>query len=312
MKSPAPESERSLRLLISGAGGLVGRTLGQGLSAAGHQVTPLVRRRQGEDPPAESVWWDPAGGELDRQGLEGHQAVIHLAGENLAAGRWTTARKKRIRESRVMGTALLAGALARLDDPPETLITASAVGYYGNRPPDQRITEESPPGSGFLAEVCGQWEAAARPAADAGIRVINLRFGVVLHPGDGALARMLPVFRIGLGGPVGHGRQMMSWITADELPPLVSHLLEHDSIRGPVNAVSPSPVSNREFGLALGRALSRPARLPLPAVAARLMFGEMAQELLLEGAAVYPRVLQDSGYCFTRPDLEPALRAMLG
>lgn len=301
-----------MRLLISGAGGLVGRTLCRGLSAAGRQVTPLVRRRPGDDPPANSVWWDPAGGELDRQGLEGHQAVIHLAGENIAAGRWTADRKKRIRESRVQGTALLADTLARLDKPPATLITASAVGYYGNRPPDEKVTEESSPGTGFLAEVCRQWEAASRPAADAGIRVISLRFGVVLHPGTGALARMLPVFRAGLGGQLGNGRQMMSWVAADELPALVSHLLEQGSISGPVNAVSPNPVSNKEFSRALGRVLSRPAMVPLPAVATRLMFGEMAQELLLDGVAAYPGVLLESGYRFTHPDLAPALRAMLG
>jgi len=301
-----------MRLLVTGAGGLVGRTVCRGLAAAGHRITPLVRRRPGEQTPDKSVWWDPAGGDLDRQGLEGHEAVIHLAGESIAAGRWTTARKRRIRESRVRGTALLADALARLHAPPGTLIAASAVGYYGNRSPGQRVTEGSSPGSGFLAEVCRQWEAAAEPAAVAGIRVIHLRFGVVLHPGDGALARMLPVFRAGLGGPVGNGRQMMSWVAADELPPLMAHLLRQESLSGPVNAVSPNPVSNAGFGRALGRVLSRPARLPLPAMAARLLFGEMAQELLLDGAAVHPGVLLDSGYRFTHPELEPALRAMLG
>jgi uncharacterized protein (TIGR01777 family) len=307
-----PQMEQTMRILISGAGGLVGQTLCKGLAAAEHQITPLVRRHAGKVIPPETVWWDPVAGELDLPGLEDHQAVIHLAGENIAAGRWTTARKKKIEESRVKGTDLLAGALARLPAPPRTLISASAVGYYGNRPPEERLDEASSPGTGFLADVCRRWESAAGAAADAGIRVINLRFGVVLHPGKGALARMLPVFRAGLGGPVGHGRQMMSWITADELPALVAHLLAAEKVTGPVNAVSPHPISNADFGRTLGRALSRPSWLPLPAMAARLMFGEMAQELLLGGAAVLPRALLDSGYSFTHPELEPALRAMLG
>lgn len=300
-----------MHLLITGASGLVGRTLSRGLMASGHTVTPLVRRRSGDQQTPGTAWWDPEGGELDLQGLEGHQAVIHLAGENIASGRWTAKRKKRILESRVRGTGLLAEALGRLEHPPHTLISASAVGYYGNRPADEVVTEQSSPGTGFLADVCRQWETAAVPAAAAGIRVINLRFGVVLDPGDGALAKMLPPFRLGLGGPVGNGRQMMSWITTGELTPLVAHLLENQSISGPVNAVSPSPVSNARFSRVLGRVLSRPARIPLPALAARLIFGEMARELLLGGARVDPLALRTSGYAFTHPELEPALRALL-
>jgi len=300
-----------MRLLITGAGGLVGRTLSRGLSAAGHEITPLVRRRSGAAAPEDSTWWDPEGGDLDRHGLEGHQAVIHLAGENIASGRWTTSKKRRILESRVKGTGLLAGALARLETPPRVLISASAVGYYGNCPPQETVTEQSAPGTGFLADVCRRWEGATGAARGAGIRVINLRFGVILDPRLGALAKMLPAFRFGLGGPVGNGRQMMSWIAAGELPPLVNHLLEVEALDGPVNAVSPIPVSNAGFGRILGRVLSRPAKLPLPAFAARLIFGEMAGELLLGGAAVQPRALLDSGYRFTHPDLEPALRSML-
>jgi uncharacterized protein (TIGR01777 family) len=303
--------EVAMHLLVTGAGGLVGRILSRGLSAAGHQITPLVRRRPGNAAPQGSTWWDPQGGSLDLRFLEGQQGVIHLAGENIASGRWTTAKKRRILESRVRGTELLAGSLARLETPPRVLISASAVGIYGSRSPEEMVTEQSARGAGFLADVCRQWEAATGAAAEAGIRVINLRFGVVLDPDQGALAKMLPAFRLGLGGPVGNGRQMMSWIAADELPALVSHLLAHESIRGPVNAVSPHPVSNMEFGTSLGRVLSRPAILPLPAFAARLAFGEMARELLLGGVAVLPQVLLDSGYRFANPELEPALREML-
>jgi len=301
-----------MRILLTGASGLVGRTLGPGLAAAGHEAVPLVRRRSGASPAAGAVWWDPASGELDREGLAGFDAVIHLAGENIAGGRWTAARKQRILDSRVRGTGLLAGALAGQDRPPSVLIAASAVGFYGNRPPQEQVTEASPPGSGFLADVCRQWEAAAAPAAEAGIRVVNLRLGVVLHPEDGALARMLTPFRLGLGGPVGSGKQMMSWIAAAELPPLVLHLLGNPGITGPVNAVAPNPVDNAGFGRTLGRVLSRPAVAPLPAFAARLLFGEMADELLLGGVAAQPQVLLDSGYTFKHPTLEPALRELLG
>jgi uncharacterized protein (TIGR01777 family) len=301
-----------MRILLTGAGGLVGRTLTAGLARTGHEVVPLVRRRSGGSRPRGGPWWDPAAEELDRAGLEGFDGVIHLAGENIAAGRWNADRKKRIRESRTRGTALLAGALAGLDRPPKVLFSASAVGYYGNRPPGERLTEDDPPGSGFLADVCRQWEAAAGAARQAGIRVVFLRFGMVLDPHDGALAKMLTPFRLGLGGPVGSGEQMMSWIAAAELPTLVEHLLVDESLVGPVNTVSPSPIANAAFGRTLGRVLSRPAVAPMPAFAARLLFGEMADELLLGGAAVLPRALEASGYRFRHPELEPALREMLG
>jgi len=300
-----------MRILISGAGGLVGRTLTSGLGQAGHEITPLVRCRPGQAPPDDAPWWDPANDRIDLKTLEGLEAVIHLAGENIAGGRWTAARKRRIEESRVRGTGLLASALAGLAAPPKVLISASAVGFYGNRPPDEVVNESSPAGSGFLARVCEGWEAAAGAAAEAGIRTVLLRFGVILHPREGALARMLPPFRFGLGGPVGNGRQMMSWIAADELAPLALHLLEQDGMAGPVNAVAPAAISNAGFGRTLGRVLRRPAVLPLPAFAVKLLFGEMAEELLLGGAAVEPRALLDTGYTFTRPELEPALRSML-
>lgn len=301
-----------MRILVTGANGLVGRTLATGLAEAGHAIVPLVRRRSGEDRPDDGPWWDPAAGELDRTGLEGFDAVIHLAGENIAAGRWTAERKKRIRESRTRGTALLAEALAGLDRPPKALLSASAVGYYGNRPPGERLTEDAPPGSGFLADVCRQWESAAGAARQTAIRVVFLRFGVVLDPHDGALAKMLTPFRLGLGGPVGSGKQMMSWIAAAELPPLVGHVLADETLAGPVNTVTPTPIANADFGRTLGRVLSRPASAPMPAFAARLLFGEMADELLLGGAAVLPRVLETSGYRFRHPELEPTLREMLG
>jgi uncharacterized protein (TIGR01777 family) len=248
---------------------------------------------------------------VDAVSLEGLDAFVHLAGENIAAGRWTAARKEAIRNSRVMGTRLLCDALAGLSRPPKTLLCASAIGYYGDRWEDT-LTEESPAGKGFLPEVCREWEAAAEPAAKKGIRVVHLRFGVVLTPAGGALARMLPPFRAGLGGTLGSGRQYVSWVALDDLPGIVLHALTREELRGPVNAVAPRPVTNREFTEALGKILSRPTFFPVPALALRVAFGEMADALLLASARVFPRRLEETGYRFRFPELHAALRHLLG
>ncbi len=255
--------------------------------------------------------WDPARREIDAAGLEGHDAVLHLAGENVGSGRWTAARKAAIRDSRVNGTRLLCDALAGLARPPRTLVCASAVGYYGDRG-EETLTEESPPGTGYLAEVCREWEAAATPAARKGIRVVTLRIGMVLSPKGGALARILPPFRAGLGGVIGGGRQYVGWVALDDLPHIVLHALQCGDLSGPVNAVAPRPVTNREFTGALGKALSRPTPLPVPAFALRLAVGrEMADALLLASARVVPRRLEKTGYRFRFPELGAALRHML-
>jgi hypothetical protein len=299
-----------MRVFVSGSTGLVGSEVVTVLSAAGHEVVRLLRRAPA--PGEMAVRWDPETGAIDAGGLEGCDAVIHLAGENVGAGRWTAARKAVIRDSRVNGTRLLCGALAGLSRPPKTLVCASAVGYYGDRG-EERLTEESPAGAGFLAEVCREWEAASASAARKGIRVVALRLGMVLSPKGGALARMLPLFRAGLGGVIGGGRQYVSWVALDDLPGIVLHALQHVDLSGPVNAVAPRPVTNREFTEALGKALSRPTPLPVPAFALRLAVGgEMADALLLASARGIPRRLEETGYRFLYPELGGALRHLLG
>ena len=298
-----------MRVAVSGSTGLVGSEVVASLSTAGHEVVRLVRR-----PPApgeKAVRWDPAKGEVDAAGLEGFDAVIHLAGENVGAGRWTPARKAAIRDSRVNGTRLLCDALAGLARPPKTLVCASAVGYYGDRG-GETLAEESPPGTGYLAEVCREWEAASAPAARKGIRVVALRIGMVLSPEGGGLPRMLPLFRAGLGGVLGGGRQYVSWVALDDLPNILLHALQRGDLTGPVNAVAPRPVTNREFTEALGKALSRPTPLPVPAFALRLAVGrEMADALLLASARVVPRRLEETGYRFRFPELGGALHHLL-
>ena len=298
-----------MRVAITGSTGLVGSEVVTVLSAAGHEVVRLVRRAPA--PGEKAVRWDPVRREVDAAGLEGFDAVIHLAGENVGAGRWTPARKAAIRDSRVNGTRLLCDALAGLARPPKTLLCASAVGYYGDRG-EERLTEESSPGTGFLAEVCREWEAASAPAARKGIRVVALRIGMVLSPKGGALARMLPLFRAGLGGVIGGGRQYVGWVALDDLPHIILHALQRDDLRGPVNAVAPRPVTNREFTETLGTALSRPTPLTVPAFALRLAVGrEMADGLLLASARVVPKRLEETGYRFRFPELLAAFRHML-
>jgi len=300
-----------MRIAVSGSTGLVGSEVVTVLAAGGHEVVRLVRRMPA---PGETsaLRWDPVKREADAAGLEGFDAVIHLAGENVGSGRWTAARKAAIRDSRVNGTRLLCEALAGLARPPKTLVCASAIGIYGDRG-EESLSEDRPAGAGFLAGVCREWEAAAAPAAEKRIRVVHLRIGMVLSPKGGALPRMLPLFRAGLGGVIGSGRQYISWIALDDLPTILLHALQHVILRGPVNAVAPRPVTNREFTEALGKVLSRPTPLPVPAFAIRLAVGrEMADALLLASARVIPRRLEETGYPYRYPELGEALRHLLG
>jgi uncharacterized protein (TIGR01777 family) len=295
-----------LHVAVTGASGLVGRNLCAFLSTAGHRVTRIGRR-----PGPGDVGWDPMRGELDPASLEGVDAVVHLAGESIMGLRWTAAKKRAIHESRVRGTRLLADTFAKMATPPATLISASAVGFYGDRG-EEPVDEASAPGQGFLADVCRDWEDAALPAEASGTRVVRLRVGVVLSASGGALATQLPLFRLGLGGPVGHGRQGLSWIGLDDLVYAIHFLLNRPELSGPVNATAPGAVSNGAFARELGRVLRRPAVLPAPAFALRLMLGEMADEMLLGGSFVRPGVLESAGFRFVHPDLGSSLAFELG
>lgn len=266
----------------------------------------LVRRPSRE---ATEVFWDPGGGRLDASELEGFDAVVHLAGENIASGRWTKERKERIRSSRVQGTSLLAERMAQLERPPAVWLSASAVGFYGDRGAEP-LVETSQPGEGFLAEVCKAWEGATAAAPES-VRVVHLRTGMVLGEDGGALERMLLPFRLGFGGVLGDGRQYMSWISLGDLVAAMSFLLGEKTLAGPVNMVAPDPLTNREFTETLGRALKRPTVLPAPAFALRLALGQMADELLLSSARVVPRRLLDAGFTFRSPNLAAALGRIL-
>jgi uncharacterized protein (TIGR01777 family) len=296
-----------MRIVVTGASGLVGSALVPFLGTAGHSVVRAVRGKAG----AGEVAWDPSAGRMDASALEGTDAVVHLAGENIAGARWSPEVKARIRASRVDGTSLVARTLAAMPRKPKVLVCASAVGFYGNRG-DETLDESSARGQGFLPDVCDAWEQAAAPARDAGIRVVHLRIGVVLSPKGGALAKMLPPFRMGLGGVLGSGRQWMPWISIDDVLGAMLHAVSTESVSGAVNAVAPGVVTNRDFTKTLGRVLSRPTVFPVPAFGARLLFGEMADELLLGSTRAVPRRLEASGYRFRHADLESALRHVLG
>lgn len=302
-------NKSGLQVAVTGATGLIGTALVRRLTTEGHRVRALVRRAPG---PGE-ISWDPDSGRLDPNDLEGIDAVVHLAGENVGA-RWTAGRKARIRNSRVRGTRLLSETLARMRRPPAVLVSASAIGIYGNRG-DEILTDGSRVGDArydFLAAVGQEWEAAADAARNAGIRVVHPRFGVVLSPDGGALGQMLLPFRLGLGGRLGSGAQWMSWISIDDAVGALLHLLRADSLLGAVNVTAPEPVRNRDFTRVLGRVLSRPTLFTVPAGALRLAFGEMADAALLSSARVVPGTLEASGYRFSHRDVETALRHVLG
>lgn len=295
-----------MKVLITGSSGLIGSALVEALATGGHEVGRLLRKPGDGNTP----WWDPLEGKIDLCEFDAPEVVIHLAGDNLATGRWTAAKKSRILNSRLRGTKMLADFFSQCDPKPRLFLSGSAVGFYGDC--GQTIVDESsPPGRGFLADVCKQWEDATIPAANVGIRVVTIRTGMVLSPAGGALKKMLPPFKLGLGGVLGGGRQYMSWISIDDVVGSVQWLMANDSIRGPVNLVSPTPVTNAQFTKALGAVLRRPTIFPMPAFAARAIFGEMADELLLSSVRVAPTKLNDSGYTFRDPELSEALRRLL-
>jgi len=304
-------ADRPMKFLISGSSGLIGTSLADFLSAAGHDVCRLTRGTSRFPEGVSTAHWAPERGELDPRAVSGQDVVVHLAGAGIADGRWTPGQKRRILESRVKGTDLLARSLAGAPTPPRVLVCASATGFYGDRG-DLELDEGSGPGHGFLSDVSRAWEDAARPAIEAGIRVVHLRIGIVLTPAGGALQRMLPPFRAGLGGPMGTGRQYWSWITLDDLLAAVLHVAASEDLSGPVNAVAPRPSRNAEFSRTLGRVLHRPAALRVPAPAIRLLLGEMGDELLLASARVRPTRLVESGFDYRHGELGAALRHVLG
>ena len=298
-----PPPADSSFIAISGSSGLIGRALLARLRLNGNRVRRLVRAPDPERP--DDIVWDPMRGSLDPQQLEGAEAVIHLAGEPIAQ-RWTGARRAAIRESRVRGTELLARTIAALDRKPTALLSGSAVGYYGDAG-DDAVDEECAPGTDFLAGVAREWEAATDAARRAEVRVVLLRTGIVLSPHGGALERLLPPFRLGVGGPIGTGRQWMSWIGLEDHLRAMEHALATVGLHGPVNLVAPNPVTNAEFAATLGRVLGRPAIVPVPAFALELLYGEMARSTILAGQRVLPKKLLRSGFHFAHPTLEEAL-----
>jgi len=296
-----------MRVAVTGSTGFVGTALCPFLARHGHEVIRIVRKRPtGQD----GVYWDPESGTVDREGLAGVQAIIHLAGESVASGRWTPEKKARIHDSRVQGTRLLAETVAAMPRSVKVFVSASAIGFYGNRP-GEVLSEKSVPGTGFLADSCSAWEGASEAAIRAEIRVVHVRIGVVLGLAGGAISKMLPLFRLGLGGRLGSGEQVMSWISLDDCVGALHHALITDSLVGPVNAVAPNAVTNSEFTRVLAQVVGRPAILPAPAFMLRLMMGEFADEILLAGAHVLPTRLSETDYSFRHPKLKDALNALL-
>jgi uncharacterized protein (TIGR01777 family) len=292
-------------VLISGAKGLIGSALILELEAGGHRVNRLTRTPRSEG----DIRWDPEAGEVEGD-LAGFDAVVHLAGESIAEGRWTTEKKRRILESRKKGTRLLAERVAGLPEPPPVMVSASAIGYYGDRG-NELLTEESGPGTMFLSEVCQEWEAAAEPAREAGVRVVHPRFGIVLTTEGGALGTTLPIFKLGGGGRIGSGRQYWSWVSLDDVIGAIVHAINTDTLGGPVNVVAPDPQTNAEYTKVLGHVLGRPTFFAVPASAARVAIGGMADDLLLASARVEPAKLEETGYEYRHPELEGALRHLL-
>jgi len=285
-------------VVITGASGMVGTALGAKLREAGHKTLSITRKASSSD----SILWDPATGMKDPSKLEGVETIVHLAGENIAAGRWTAALKDRIRRSRVEGTRNLVKSIAAVQQRPRTLVCASAIGYYGERG-EVILDEDASAGTGFLADVCRDWEHEAQAASDLGLRVVNVRIGVVLSPKGGALAKMLLPFKLGAGGVIGSGKQYWSWIGLHDLVRIISFCVENEALKGAVNGVSPNPMTNYDFTKGVGRALHRPTIFPLPAFVAKLALGEMANDLLLASTRVIPKKLQDHGFQFDYPEL---------
>jgi len=301
-----------VEVAITGAGGLIGSALARSLRADGHVVRPLVRPASSAAPTADAIRWNPAAGAIESDALEGIDAVVHLAGAGIGDRRWSTARKREIRDTRVRGTDLLARTLAGLFRPPTVFISGSAVGFYGDRG-DEVLTERSTPGTDFLAGVVQAWEGAAQPAVDAGIRTVFLRNGVVLAADGGMLPRLVTLFRLFVGGRLGSGRQWLSWVSIDDEVGVIRFLLDRADTSGPVNVTGPAPATNAEFTKALGAALHRPTVVPVPAFGPRLVLGrEMADELLFVSQRVEPAALTAAGYRFTHPDVATALRALVG
>lgn len=298
----------ALNIAITGSTGFVGRALVDFFRARGDTVTRVVRSYGGIPANEPTVVWHPKQGTIERAGLEGQDVVIHLAAESLA-GIWTEPKKRRIRESRELGTRLLARTLAELERPPRVLFSASGTNFYGTR--EEATDESAGPGAGFLAEVVQVWEAGTQPAERAGVRVVHMRMGPVMHPSGGALAVMIPIFRAGFGAPFGSGEQPWPWIARDDIGPAIAHLLDRPEVSGPVNFVAPGRVTNAQFTHTLAAAVGRRSYLRVPSFAAKLAPGGMGKEVLLGGADVVPRKLLESGYTFRWPELAPALEAML-
>ena len=296
-----------MNVLVSGGSGFVGTALVAGLKANGHRVRVLTRRREAAG--VDAFFWDPAAGQIDRAALTGTDAVINLSGSTIAT-RWNAEKKREIRESRIRCTTLLAETIASLPTRPRVFISTSAVGVYGDRG-DEVVTEGATPGADFLAEVCVDWEAAAAPAANAGVRVVHPRMGLILSPGGGVLKQMLTPFRAGIGGPIGSGKQWWSWVVLHDVVGVIRHALFTEAMQGPVNVVAPGAVPNAEFSKTLGAVLGRPAALPVPAMALRLLFGEAADGAILTGVHAVPAALEQTGFRFAHPELEPALRHLL-
>jgi uncharacterized protein (TIGR01777 family) len=301
-----------VNILISGSSGLVGSALIDSLRAEGYSIARLVRSGSPSQsgPAAENIRWEPPAGSMDLAGMEAADAVVHLAGASIAEGRWTPARKQILRRSRVDATRHLIAGLAQLKQKPRVLVAASAVGYYGDRG-DETLTESSASGDDFLAQICRDWESETAQAERIGIRTVMLRFGIILAAKGGALKRILVPFRLGVGGRLGTGRQWMSWITLDEVAAVIQYAIKNDSLRGPVNAVSPTPVTNSEFTSVLAGVLHRPALFPAPRTVLRLVLGEMADALLFSSQRVAPQKLQAQLYPFRHPELKEALLSVL-
>jgi uncharacterized protein (TIGR01777 family) len=295
-----------MNVLVSGATGMIGVSLTRALESAGHKVTRLTRSPKSD----KDIGWDPDAGRINGD-LSGTEAVVHLAGESIAEGRWNEEKKARILDSRVKGTRLLAESVAKLDEPPRVMVSASATGYYGDRG-NELLTEESEPGTSFLAEVCREWEAAADPAREAGVRVVHPRLGIVLSTEGGALAQTLPIFKLGGGGRIGSGDQYWSWISLDDVTGAILHAINTETINGPMNVTAPEIPTNSEYTKTLGKVLGRPTFVPLPAPAARVALGEVADALLLASTRVEPAKLKETSYEYKTPNLEGAFRHLLG